>query len=223
MGFSDIFKSSFLQEYATDTSTAAVAFYLCVAAAMGLYIFLVYRIVTRRLFYNKSFNISLWVLTVITAAIIVAISSNIVLSLGMVGALSIVRYRTAIKDPMDLAFLFWAIAEGIICGAGLGVMGMVLALVVTVGIFILDRFPLARELKLMTISADGCQRETAILEIVEGCCKSARVKSRAVSAGEMNLVIEIDGCRERECTEALLAQEGVRSVVTLNHDGEAVF
>ena len=91
MTFSDIFKNSFLQEFSGNMSTTAVVFYMFLAACFGFYIFLVYRNMTRKNFYQKSFNISLWVLTVIIAAIIITISSNIVLSLGMVGALSIVR------------------------------------------------------------------------------------------------------------------------------------
>ncbi len=117
MSFSDIFRSSFLEEYSADMSVGMILVYLAVAAVIGFYIFLIYRVITKKTFYDKNFNISIWVLTVITAAIILVISSNIVLSLGMVGALSIVRYRTAIKDPMDLVFMFWALFEGRSWGA----------------------------------------------------------------------------------------------------------
>ena len=102
-----------------DITTGKIAATLIVTALLALYIFAIYRLVTRKVFYSKNFNISLAVMSLITAAIILAMQSNLVISLGMVGALSIVRFRTAIKDPMDLAFLFWSISVGIICGAGL--------------------------------------------------------------------------------------------------------
>ncbi len=223
MSFSDIFKSSFLEEYSADMTTESILIYLAVAAVIGFYMFLIYRIVTKKSFYNKNFNISLWVLTVVTAAIIIVISSNIILSLGMVGALSIVRYRTAIKDPMDLVFLFWAIVEGIVCGAGMAMVGIILALIITVGIFVLDKFPIVRAMKIMTISASDYHCEDSIMEVVNKFCRVCRVKSRTMSAGQLNLVIEFDSSKEKECTDTLLAIEGVHSVATLDHDGEVTY
>ncbi len=223
MSFSDIFRSSFLQEYETELTTASVIVYLLVAAVIGFYIFLIYRIMTRKTFYNRSFNISLWVLTVITAAIIVTISSNIILSLGMVGALSIVRYRTAIKDPMDLVFLFWAIAEGIVCGAGMAMVGVILALVVTLGVFLLQRFPLSRTMEIMTISASDYQCEDAVMQVIKEYCKHFKVKSRTLSTGQLNLVLEFASDDEKDCTDALLGIDGVHSVAVLSHDGEVTF
>ena len=115
----DLIMKSFLEGYATSELNVGTMFFcMGIAAAIGLYIFLIYKLVNKNSFYNRNFNISLIALTVITAAIILTIQSNIVVSLGMVGALSIVRFRTAIKYPMDLVFLFWSISVGIICGAG---------------------------------------------------------------------------------------------------------
>ncbi len=223
MTFADIFKSSFLQEFSSNMSTTAMMFYMCLAAGFGFYIFLVYRITTRKSFYQKSFNIALWVLTVIIAAIIITISSNIVLSLGMVGALSIVRYRTAIKDPMDLVFLFWAIAEGIMCGAGMALIAMMLAVLVTIGIFVLDKLPMARALKIMTIHASDYHSEEAIMAVLKKHCKILNVKSRSLSAGGLNLVVEFGSNAETACTAELMEVEGVHSVSSLTHDGEVTF
>ena len=111
MGFKDVFKKSFLEGFTSmDITTGKIAATLIVTALLALYIFAIYRLVTRKVFYSKNFNISLAVMSLITSAIILAMQSNLVISLGMVGALSIVRFRTAIKDPMDLAFLFWSIS-----------------------------------------------------------------------------------------------------------------
>ncbi|MCR4837943.1 MAG: DUF4956 domain-containing protein, partial [Eubacterium sp.] len=135
MSFSDIFRKSFLDGFTgADISVVTASSAMLITAFIGLYIFVVYRVLTRRTFYSKSFNISLAAVAVITAAIILTIQSSIVVSLGMVGALSIVRFRTAVKEPMDLVFLFWSIAAGIICGVGLAEIAVVLSLIITVGI-----------------------------------------------------------------------------------------
>ena len=114
MGFSDIFKKDFLASYTSDSiSTIHIVSVLIITCIIAFYIFMVYRLVTKKTFYSKTFNISIASIAVITAAIILAVQSSIVISLGMVGALSIVRFRTAIKEPLDIAFLFWSIVVGI--------------------------------------------------------------------------------------------------------------
>ncbi len=221
--FSDIFKQSFLRDFASNYSNSSMLFFLLVAAVLGLYIFLIYRVATRKNFYNKNFNISLWVLTVVTAAIIITISSNIILSLGMVGALSIVRYRTAIKDPMDLVFLFWSISTGIICGAGLAIVAVELAIFITIGMFLLTKIPLPHAMKIMTISATSYECEDKIMNILKANCKHYKVKSRSLSAGMLSLVIEYDSIQEKECIAQIAVIKEVNSISTLSHDGDVTF
>ena len=113
MSFSDIFKRSFLEGFTSlDINIYTAASAMIITSIIACYIFIVYRLVTRKTFYSKTFNISIAVIAVITSAVIITIQSSIVVSLGMVGALSIVRFRTAVKDPMDLVFLFWSIVVG---------------------------------------------------------------------------------------------------------------
>lgn len=120
MSFKDIFKKSFLEGFAsTEITTLTVVTALGVACLLALYIFFVYRVVTRKTFYSKNFNITLAGVTVITSSLILTMQSSVVLSLGMVGALSIVRFRTAIKEPVEIVFLFWSLAVGIVIGAGM--------------------------------------------------------------------------------------------------------
>ena len=123
MGVKDIIQKSLLEGYATSNITV-VTVLVCMLCtlAISLYIYYVYKYVNRNAFYNKSFHLSLILMAIVTAAIILTIQSNIVVSLGMVGALSIIRFRTAIKDPIDLGCLFWAISAGIICGAGFALL-----------------------------------------------------------------------------------------------------
>ena len=117
MNFSDIFKSNFLEKTTTFSLTDSIIG-LVVAFFVGLFIYAVYKKTFNGVIYSHSFNISLLIMTMATSLVIMGISSNVLLSLGMVGALSIVRFRTPIKDPMDLVYIFWAIVSGILCGAG---------------------------------------------------------------------------------------------------------
>ena len=118
MTFNDIFKSSFLEKV-SGVSVTDMIIAMAIAFALGLFIYLVYKKTFRGVMYSSSFGVSLMAMTLITTLIILAVTSNVILSLGMVGALSIVRFRTAVKEPLDIAFLFWAISAGIVTGAGL--------------------------------------------------------------------------------------------------------
>ena len=164
MTFHDIFKKTFLEGWqSAEIGASAMISTMVVVSLLSLYIFFVYRVVTRKTFYSKNFNISLACVSVTTAAIIITIQSSIVVSLGMVGALSIVRFRTAIKDPMDLAFLFWSISTGIICGAGLSEFAVILAIVLTVGILVLNNIPVAKAPMILVISASRLDLESTVL------------------------------------------------------------
>lgn len=224
MSFKDIFKKSFLEGYAgseIDLITIVVA--LAVASALALYIFFAYRVVTRKTFYSKNFNISLAGITVITAALILTMQSSVVLSLGMVGALSIVRFRTAIKDPLDLMFLFWSISVGIICGAGLAQVAVILSVVLTLGILILDQLPVAKAPMILVVNADALEAEAAVCKAVGEYVKHYNVKSRNMTQTSLDLIIELRTERGRELVQQVMALNGVTSVSLLSHDGEVTF
>ena len=118
MSFNDVFKSNFIDNV-TSVSILDMAIALVLAFGLGMFIFLVYKKTYSGVMYSASFGTTLVALTMITTVVILAVTSNVVLSLGMVGALSIVRFRTAIKEPLDIAFLFWSIAVGIVLAAGM--------------------------------------------------------------------------------------------------------
>ena len=223
MTFKDIFKKSFLEGFSRyDMSPTNIIIVMAISTAFALYIFMAYRLITRKTFYSKTFNISLAAVTVITTAIILTIQSSVVISLGMVGALSIVRFRTAVKEPMDLAFLFWAISTGIICGAGLAEIACVLAFVLSVGLFVLDRIPVGRAPQILMVSAKGYDAEKAIVEIVKKHTAAHTVKSRVLANGQTDLVIEIRTLKfaESKLIQEVAANESVISSSLLNHDGE---
>ncbi|MBQ9414906.1 MAG: DUF4956 domain-containing protein, partial [Clostridia bacterium] len=178
MTLKDIFKQSFLSGYTAGVDVKLVLVGLALACVVGLYIFLIYRLMTRKTFYSKSFNISLVAMSIITAAIILTIQSNLVVSLGMVGALSIVRFRTAIKDPMDLVFLYWSISAGIICGAGLAIICVVLCLIMTVIVFVLIKYPNKKMSMILVVNSTKLDNDTAIMEKVKEFTKVYAVKSK---------------------------------------------
>ena len=224
MSFSDVFKKSFLDGFTgSDIGIRTALVALLVAGLLGFYQFTVYRGLTRKTFYSKTFNISLVGITLITTALILTIQSSIVVSLGMVGALSIVRFRTAVKDPMDLMFLFWAITDGIICGVGLAKIALLLSLILTLVIILLDRIPVARAPQILVINAGGSDTDRTILQIVEKHCRFSDVKSRNMTAESLNLVLEVRTDAGSELLKELLEKDGVKSASLLAHDGEVTF
>ena len=224
MGFGDIFKNSFMEGfYSTDISLATILLSMAIVCLIALYIFFAYRLLTRRTFYNKNFGISLAALAIITAAIILTIQSSIVISLGMVGALSIVRFRTAIKEPMDLVFLFWSISVGIICGAGLYSLAIIASLIVTVALLVLDLIPVTKAPMLLIVGTTDLDGEDALLNVVKKYSKHYRVKSRNISSGRMDMIVEVRVREEAALVREACALKGMDSVYLLSHDGETTY
>lgn len=224
MNFRDIFKTSFLQEYiGGNVSTKSIIMILVITFLISFYIFATYRFVNKKSFYNKSFNISLLALTLITASIILTIQSNVVISLGMVGALSIVRFRTAIKDPMDLIFLFWSIGVGIMCGAGCFSIAVITSAMVTVGILVAEWLPMAKAPQILLVNSSGCKNEKEIMKVVERFCSIYKVKARNLTKDHLDMAIEVRVKTEEELVSTLIALENVISASLVSHDGEVSF
>lgn len=224
MSFSDIFKKSFLDGFSSaDISIYTALAAMLIACCVGLYIFMVYRVLTRKTFYSKTFNISLAAITVITAAVIVTIQSSIVVSLGMVGALSIVRFRTAVKDPMDLVFLFWSIVAGIICGVGLAQIAILLSLILTIGMVVLDKFPVAKAPMMLVVSSSDLDAEKRIMDVVSKYARYSTVKSRNMTGNALDLIVELRTDARSELLKDILGEEGITSASLLSHDGEVTF
>ena len=222
--FADIIKKSVLQDLnASNMTTTTVVITLGITCILALYLFVVYYIATKKSFYSKSFNIAIALIAVITASILLAMQSNLVISLGMVGALSIVRFRTAIKDPMDLTFLFWSISVGIICGAGLSQVAVILSLLITAGIIALDRLPIAKAPMILVVNADNIDAEDAVVEKVREFAKHFSVKSRNMTKESLDLIIELRVEKCSELVKSVSGVEGVNSVSLLSHDGEVTF
>lgn len=223
MGFNDILKKSFVQMTADNISRGGVIIALLMACIISVYIFCIYRVVTKKVFYNKNFNISLVALSLITAAIILSIQSSVVISLGMVGALSIVRFRTAVKEPMDLVFLFWSISVGIICGAGLFEIAILSSLLITAAIFALDKLPAGKAPMILVVDSADINGEEAVMEVVDRYSVHSKVKSRNMNAEGLNMVIEVRIRESAECIREINELEGMNNVSLVAQEGEVTF
>ena len=220
MTFKDIFKNSFLYGFSSGIDVKTILIGLAITTVLSLYIFFIYRLVTRKTFYAQTFNLSLIAMAVITAAIILTIQSNIVLSLGMVGALSIIRFRTAIKDPLDLVFLYWSISIGIICGAGLSVIAVILTLLISLVVLGMQKYPLKKLSMILVVNSTDIDSDTAILETVAKYSENYKVKSKNLTPSSLDMVIEIKVDAESRLVREVLNIEGVTSASILSHDGE---
>ncbi|MBR5279115.1 MAG: DUF4956 domain-containing protein [Clostridia bacterium] len=221
MSFKDIFTNAFLDNgISSNMDTKTIAIRLLVATLIGLYIFVIYKTMTRKTFYEKTFNISLIAMSMITAAIILTIQSNIVLSLGMVGALSIVRFRTAVKEPLDLAFLYWSISAGIICGAGLISIAGILSLLLTAVLFAIQKYPGKKLSMVLVVNCNSGTDDAAIINIVKKNSRYYKIKSKSVTKNSLDLIVEVRIDNDSAVLSELMGVEGVVSANLLSHDGE---
>lgn len=224
MTFSDIFKKSFLDGFtATDINLYTAAAAMLATCFLAVYVFLVYRTLTRKTFYSKNFNISLVGIAVVTAGIILTIQSSIVVSLGMVGALSIVRFRTAVKDPLDLMFLFWAIAIGIICGVGLAEIALLLSLILTMVLLVLNHIPVAKAPMILVVNASSLDAEADILAAVQKYAKNSTVKSRNMTGSTLDLIVELRTAEGGKLVRELMELPSITAASIMTHDGEVTF
>ncbi len=224
MSFKDAIRRSVLEGFSgTDMPTSQVVTILAITFAIGIYIYFIYRLVNKSSLYDRSFHVAMAVISVVTAGIIIAMQSSIVISLGMVGALSIVRFRTAVKDSMDLLFLFWSIGEGIICGAGLFEIAVIVALMVTVGIFVLEYIPVLRKPYLLIINGDGSEFEAEAMDCIKKLCKDVKVKSRNLKKTGMDIIFEVRTDNGAELVNELGRIEAIRNISLLTHEGEVRF
>lgn len=217
--FTDIFKKSFYEGASTDFSLKSVMLALVSAFLCGMIIYLIYRSFYKGIIYNHNFNILLVMVCMITSFIVLTISSNVVLSLGMVGALSIVRFRTAVKDPLDVGFLFWAIAIGITCGAGLYLMSFLSTAFISVIYILLVKTKFSSvKVYLFIIKYDNeanedVQRVLSKLKYV--------LKNKTVVSGKTELTLEIKSKIDNTSFVTILSEtKGVYSSTLVEYTGD---
>ena len=220
ISFSEIFQSNFLERI-TQFSLLDCAVALLLSFAIGLFICFVYKKAFSGVVYSASFNRSLIAMTMITTMIILGVTSNVVLSLGMVGALSIVRFRTAIKDPVDIVYLFWAIGEGILCGAGLFPLALIGAVIIGVLLFVLSVKKDNSEPYLVIVRFSDEKAEKKLTDLIEQSVKRSRVKSKTVTSGSgTELILEVRlKDDDTDFVHKLSAAEGVTFASLVSVDG----
>lgn len=223
MSIKDVIKGSVYESLGggTNLSAANILLILAIACLLGLYIFAVYKLSSKSAFYSKDLNVTMAGMPLIIAAIMIAMQSNLLVSLGMVGALSIVRFRNAVKNPIDLLYLFWSISAGIIVGVGLYILALVLCIVMTLLLIVLDMVPNAKTPDLLVLRAVADQMDYTDLEqIMKENCKYHKEKSRCIKNGEVELIIEIKSSKKEELLQKLAAKEHMTQVNCISHDGE---
>ena len=220
MTFNDIFKSSFLDNMAS-VSITDMALALLLAFGMGLFIFLIYKKTYQGVMYSSSFGVTLVALTMITTLVILAVTSNVVLSLGMVGALSIVRFRTAIKEPLDIAFLFWSIATGIVLAAGLFPLGVIGGVAIGLILLVVVNRKSSVNPYILVLKCNGHDSETRAVEYVKEHTLRHAVKSKTARAGAVELDLEIRLKDDNtDFVNALAEMDGVESAVLVSYNGD---
>ena len=198
-GFNDVFRNDFIENFFSSEVTISVMILtLILSAILAIYIFFVYVVFAKKSFYSRNFNISLIGIAIITSAIILSIQSSIVISLGMVGALSIVRFRTAIKEPIDLMFLFWSISVGIICGAKLPQLAILLSIILTICLLVLNKVPVKESSMLLIVNSSNIDIEKQVLSVIKELTYYYKVKSRNLTAENIDMTIEIRTSKDKE-------------------------
>lgn len=220
MTFQDIFKSSFL-ENVSSVSLLDMTLALVLAFGIGLFIFLVYQKTYQGVMYSSSFGVTLIALTMITTLVILAVTSNVVLSLGMVGALSIVRFRAAVKEPLDITFLFWAIAAGIVLAAGLIPLAVIGSVITGAVLLVFVNRKAHIDPYILVLQCDSGESEQQARAFLETRTRRCAVKSKTVQKDAIELDLDVRLLdADTSFVNALSALPGVRSAVLVRYNGD---
>ena len=220
MSFNDIFKSSFL-ENVTAVSLTDMALSLLLSFCLGLFIYFVYKKTYAGVMFSKAFGGSLLAMTMITTMVVLAVTSNVVLSLGMVGALSIVRFRTAIKEPMDIAFLFWAIAGGIVLAAGMIPLAIVGSVIIGIIMIVFCNRKSSQKPYIAVISCDNADAEHKVADYLKAHTEKTVVKSKSARKEGIELSYEVTlKNNDTDFVTELSGMDGVSSAVLVSYNGD---
>ena len=220
MTFQDIFKSSFLENI-TSISIFDMTLALLLAFGLGVFIFFVYKKTFSGVMYSSSFGVTLIAMTMITTVVILAVTSNVVLSLGMVGALSIVRFRTAIKEPLDIAFLFWALTTGITLAAGMILLAVAGSIMIGAVLLLFVNKKSYLNPYIVVINCQDAESEREAKQFLDSQVRRCVVKGKSVQNGAVELQMEIRMREERtDFINSLAQMRGIHSAVLVSYNGE---
>lgn len=219
MTFQDIFKSSFLENIGS-VNILDMVLALALAFGLGMFIFFVYKKTFSGVMYSSTFGVTLVALTMITTVVILAVTSNVVLSLGMVGALSIVRFRTAIKEPLDIAFLFWSIAVGIVLAAGMIPLAVFGSVFIGIMLLLMVNRKTYRNPYMLVIHCENYESERAALDFVKKEVLRSALKGKTVQKDRIELNLEVRMKEENaDFINVLSEMQGVKDAVLVSYNG----
>lgn len=220
MNFNDIFKSSFIENIAS-VSLLDMALALVLAFGIGLFIYFVYKKTFAGVMYSSGFGVSLIAMTMITTVVILAVTSNVVLSLGMVGALSIVRFRTAIKEPLDICFLFWSIGAGIVLAAGMIPLAVIGSVIIGVILLVFVNKKSHSNPYIVVVRCEDHDSEVKAKAFLDGKTERCVIKSKSAQKGEIELNMEIRLKDDNtDFVNELADMNGVQSAVLVSYNGD---
>ena len=197
----------------------SVVVVLLMSMLLSMYEYVVYRFVSKRSFYSKQFNITMAVLPLFISTIILTLQSNLLITLGTIGALAIIRFRTAIKDPIDMVYLLWSIHTGIVCGCGLYEVGVLTSLAATIFLIVLELLPVQNAPYLLVLNAT-LDAEQEIMNAIKKYADRIKVKSRNITMRGCDYVIELRTKKEKEMLGEISGMESVKSLSLVAYDGE---
>lgn len=219
MTFQDIFKSSFMENIGS-VNILDMVLALALAFGLGMFIFFVYKKTFSGVMYSSTFGVTLVALTMITTVVILAVTSNVVLSLGMVGALSIVRFRTAIKEPLDIAFLFWSIAVGIVLAAGMIPLAVFGSVFIGIMLLLMVNRKTYRNPYMLVIHCENYESERAALDFVKKEVLRSALKGKTVQKDRIELNLEVRLKEENtDFINVLSEMQGVKDAVLVSYNG----
>ena len=220
MNFSDVFKSSFLDSV-TEFSILDTVLALAVALLIGLFIFIVYKKTLTGVMYSSGFALTLIGLSLVTTLVIIAVTSNVVLSLGMVGALSIVRFRTAIKEPVEIVFLFWSLAVGIVVGAGMIPLAIIGSVIIGIILLLFANRKISNNPYILVLNCKEEKAEENVLNILEKSVEHYIIKSKTINVSGIEMICEL---RTKDATTTFVNRihdiEDVESATLVSYNGE---
>lgn len=221
MNINDVFVN-IGEQYSNGTvSQTVILSVLFMVAVLAAYEFVIYRFVSHRAFYNKAFNISIAILPFFIATIILCLQSNVVITLGTIGALAIIRFRTAVKDPVDMIYLLWSVHIGITCGCQLYEVSVLTALVVTVAVIVLERVSFGRKPYVLILHAKS-EIDDDLNGILRSQAKHYRIKSRNFTSRGVDYAIEVNVKDVTELTEAIGKAKKIERFSLIEYDAEDV-
>lgn len=219
--FNEIFKTGFLANFTNNVATTTIIITLGYAFIISIYVYMIYKLTSRGIIYSKKFNSTMALMSIVTAAVVLSMQANIVVSLGMVGALSIVRFRTAVKEPRDLLFLFWSISNGIVIGAQVYEIALILTVVLSFAMLFFDLIPEKRLPYLLVLNLNNKKQSlVGINKVLSENKIKYRVRSTNITTDNINIVYEFSVKKYNDLITKISALSYVKDVNLLTQDGE---